>query len=188
MPEEREQTLEREALDVAQARRHQHVLLGEHAQAVQRALGRGGVGGHATRSGVNRRTAIRPGPCFLELRGDARISTSSPSYGATSWMPTGSPSAVQCSGQRDGGLAGGVEGQGEGGEGGGLEAGDQRVVRIGSEVAERWRRLGQGGREQEVEAALPPRGDAGGCSRAASSSSRAAAAPGRRARALRAPS
>src|SRR5262245_29814089 len=95
VPQEGEQALERVRLDVAQPRRHQDVLLGEHPQAIEWALARG-VGAHGT-------AACRGGRRFAQGRASSswaatRSRRSSPSYGATSWIPTGRPSGVQCSG------------------------------------------------------------------------------------------
>ena len=127
-------------------------------------------------SGVYGRRALRPRPRLLDLRGDPHSRSSRPDA-ATSWTPTGSPSAVMCSGSEIAGwpvvlkpavkIANGVARTiGASGLSGG------RVV-----LAEPRRRLRARRRQQQVEAVVgPPGGDPPGC-RPARPRPRAAASP-----------
>ena len=160
VPEEREQSLERESLDVTQRGSDQHVLLGQHAQAVERPLDvRGGVGGHRV---LTRARAGGDPPTATPLRAARRRGGAGPHHrtAATSCTPTGRPSAVQCSGSEIAGWPVALKGRVKAANAVARNPAIGRVRGVGTEVTERRRRRGQGGREQEIETALPPRGDA----------------------------
>ena len=111
MPEEGEQALERVALDVPQPRRDQHVLLGEYAEPVERALGRGGLAsGTAVAQACKGGPAVRPRARLLELRGDAQQQVLA-AVGGDELHADGQPVGRPVQRQRDRRLAGHVEGQ-----------------------------------------------------------------------------
>ena len=182
VPEEREQSLERESLDVAQR-------AASPARPAWRGRAGGRAGARARRRRASdalrraRRAAIRPRLRLLELRGDADqqvLAVVGRDELDADRQAVGGP--VQR--QRDRRLAGGVEGQGEGGERGGPEPRGRagRAARAGSGRAAAAARAGSGvsrrSKPLSHHAATPPRVAVQPVDR-----SRGAAAPGRRVRA-----